>query len=334
MVTKLSEVFSIETEQKHIDIPGRTTMDKLCYALTMRQKNDRDNWILITGDLGSGKSTLSIELLRKLSKYNNFKWSLKKNVLFNPDYDEINDKIHLMEQKSTILTDEAAKILHARNWNTADQIQFSIMSDRVRYRRLNILFNIRMMKEVDLLFRVGRFFYWIPVLERGVAAVMARTAGYDLKGKGDAYNTEEIFRRLENLDDNDISSKMAVFESMPNFRGFLYFPPLNSKIDNAYRIMKENSDNQQYQQSKEVELTRQQKEGMLTNLILRLFEKGSTLKEIAEIINKGNPEKPITEYKIKRIISKARRSAEGSVVDKELLKDDSTKTQSQADRKL
>ena len=69
--------------------------------------------------------------------------------------------------------------------------------------------------------------------------------------------------------------------------------------------MKENSDNQQYQQSKEVELTRQQKEGMLTNLILRLFEKGSTLKEIAAIINKGNPEKPITEYKIKRIISKA-----------------------------
>ena len=97
MVTKLSEVFSIETEQKHIDIPGRTTMDKLCYALTMRQKNDRDNWILITGDLGSGKSTLSIELLRKLSKYNGFKWSLKKNVLFNPDYDEINDKIHIVK---------------------------------------------------------------------------------------------------------------------------------------------------------------------------------------------------------------------------------------------
>jgi hypothetical protein len=64
---------------------------------------------------------------------------------------------------------------------------------------------------------------------------------------------------------------------------------------------------------------------MLTNLILRLFEKGSTLKEIAEIINKGNPEKPITEYKIKRIISKARRSAEGSVVDKELLKEEDKK---------
>ena len=49
------------------------------------------------------------------------------------------------------------------------------------------------------------------------------------------------------------------------------------------------------------------------------------LKEIAEIINKGNPEKPITEYKIKRIISKARRSAEGSVVDKELLKEEDKK---------
>ncbi len=320
VVTELSKVYDLDPEPQTStgEIEGRTRMDKTSYAIYARQHNNKDAWILVTGDLGDGKSTLSIELLRKITKLNGFKWSLKKNILFNPDYNEINSTIHNIDKSSTIVVDEAAKVLHARNWNQSDQIQFSIMSDRVRFRNLCIIFNIRMMKEVDLLFRTGRFFYWVDIIKRGIAAVFARDAAYSLRSKGDAYNSEILMEKVEELDINDISSRMAAYETMPNFRGFIYFPPLNSRIDNAYQSMKEASDNKQYQQSKEVEMSRQQKEAVLTNLIVNLFEKGTSLKEISEVINQGNPEKPITEYKIKRIISKARRSAD-KVADKELV---------------
>ena len=335
MVIELSKKYELDPKPavKEIELKGRTRMDKLAYALYARQHNNKDAWILVTGDLGDGKSTLSIELLRKLTRLNGYKWSLKKNVLFNPDYNEINDKIHTVEKGSTLVVDEAAKILHARNWNQSDQIQFSIMSDRVRFRGLSIIFNIRMMKEVDLLFRMGRFVYWVDIITRGVAAVFGRSSGYSLKSKGDSYNSEILMEKVEELDINDIPSRMAAYESMSNFRGFIYFPPLNLKIENAYQAMKEASDNQQYQQSKETEMSKQQKEAVLTNLILSMFEKGTSIKEISEIVNKGSPEKPITEYRIKRIIVKARKSADKGT-DKELLKEDSTKTQSQADRKL
>lgn len=328
MVMRLSEMYTLEEESQSgkLELKGRTRMEKLAYAVNARQNNEKDAWILVTGDLGDGKSTLSIELLSKLSKLNGFKWSLKNNILFNPDYEEINERIHKVAPRTTLVVDEAAKILHARNWNTADQIQFGIMGERVRFRELCIIFNIRMMKEVDLLFRVGRFFYWIDILKRGTAAIFARTAGYNLKTKGDAYNTDVLYERLEGLDNNDIGSKMAVYESMPNFRGFMYFPALSPRIANAYKTLKELSDNQQYEKSKEVEMTRQQKEAVMVNLILELFQKGASIKEIAESVNRGNPEKPITEYKIKRIITKARRSVEG-VADTEITSMDKIKTE-------
>lgn len=320
MVTELSKVYELDpkSEISNVELKGRTRMDKLSYALYARQHNNKDAWILVTGDLGDGKSTLSIEILRKLTKLNGFKWSLKKNVLFNPDYNEINDKIHTIEKASTITIDEAAKILHARNWNQSDQIQFAIMSDRVRFRNLCVIFNIRMMKEVDLLFRSGRFVYWVDIIRRGIAGIFARDAAYSLRSKGDAYNSEILMQKVSELDINDISSRMSAYESMPNFRGFIYFPPLNSKIENAYQMLKEKSDNAQYQQSKEIEMSKEQKEAVLTNLVLKLFENGESIKEIASVINKGQPEKPITEYKIKRIVVKARHSIDGAT-DKELL---------------
>lgn len=322
MVTKLSEEYDLDPAPIHTaELKGRTRMDKLAYAISKRQHNNKDAWLLVTGDLGDGKSTLSIELLRKLSRLNGFKWSLKKNVMFNPTYDETNEKIHTVDKMTTLIADEAANILHARNWNQSDQIKFSIMSDRVRFRSLCIIFNIRMMKEVDLLFRSGRFFYWIDIIKRGIAAVFARDAAYSLKSKGDAYDSDLLMQKVEDLNINDIQSRMQAYESMPNFRGFVYFPPLNSKIDHAYQIMKEASDNKQYQTSKEVEMSKEQKESVMTNLILNLFEKGSSIKEIAEVINQGNPAKPISEYKVKRIVTKARHSAD-KVVDKELLKEE------------
>ena len=314
-ITKLID--DSENQSDGLELPGRTMFDKTAHAIYARQHNNKDAWILITGDLGDGKSTLSLELMRKISRLNDMKWSLKNNVLFNPSYKDINDVIHTVPKYTTIVVDEAANILNARNWNQRDNIEFNIMGDRVRFRNLCVIFNIRMMKEVDLNFRMGRFFYWIDILKRGIAAVFARDIAHGLKNKGDGYNTEMLLEKLSNLDINDIGSKMAAYESMPNFRGFIYFRPLESRIDNAYQILKEKSDMQQYQQSKEVEMSKQQKEMIMTNLILSLYEKGSSLKEIAETINSGNPDKPISEFKIKKIITRARRSVD-KVSDRDL----------------
>lgn len=307
MVMDLVSKYPLEEPEEKIVLEGHTRLEKLAHVVSKLQDSDKDVWILVTGDLGDGKSTLSMQLMRLISKYNQMKWSLRGNVLFNPDFKEINNKIYTVPHKTTLQLDEAANLLHARNWNSTDQINFTITSDRIRYRKLCMIANIRMMKEVDILFRNGRFFYWIDILKKGIAGIFARDASYSLRSKGDAFNSDILLDKIQDLPINDIASRMDAYESMSNFRGFLYFKPLGEKLQNAYNKLKEGSDIQQYQKSKDKDIPKEERERMMNNLILTLFESGHSIKEIAEKANIGNSDKLITENKIKRLILKARR---------------------------
>ncbi len=287
-------------EEKPI-IPSGPLLRKLAHVIKMRQDANYDAWILVTGDLGKGKSTLSIQLMRKVMRLNGMRWKFDVNILYNPDFETFKEALTTAPERSAIVVDEAMTLLSSRNWNSIERTKLISFADRIRYRKLCVIFNLRLMKEVDVLFRVGRFVYWLDVLERGLAALMARMENYSFKTSGDAYGSELLEEATRNVPVADIEQKMAIYEKMPNFRGWIVFPPLSPRLEQLYEKWR----NKKLQSEEDGSNKKKISKSTIKTFVIDLFEKGFSVSEIKQEFNKVFGQ-DISDSTIRTIIAKAR----------------------------
>ncbi len=124
-------------------------------------KQDRDLVIAITGEEGSGKSTLGLSL----SLIANPKFSIDSDILYNVE--DITERLKTVGRYKTLLLDEAVEFAFSRNAMKREQKKMIQTFMQVRQKNLFFILLIPNFSDMDKYFRKWRIKRWLHVKKRG-----------------------------------------------------------------------------------------------------------------------------------------------------------------------
>ena len=121
-----------------------------------RLKLDKDAWIAVTGETGSGKTYFVLMAMTLFGKA----MSLTKNIAYIPKGDEIRKKFKNMK-KSCLLIDEAAREMRSVNWQSKSQQSVNMLAMTERFMNNVVFLNMpsfaeftKSMRRSNLIFRI------------------------------------------------------------------------------------------------------------------------------------------------------------------------------------
>ena len=202
-----------------------------------RSEGKNDAVIAITGDPGSGKSTLMLLLCKMFDK----KFTLDRNVIYSPGKDEITDKILTeLPPGAAVGLDEAVKALHKHKWNTASVRFLTEFFNICRKKRKIVIMCIPRFKDLPEYFRNDRVFFRIHVVKRGEAAFFVRlptpygTGGWHWDKIGVAW--EKWIKHKSRISERPIPEEVFQFfkQRDPTYLDRFTFPMLPIKVEEEY----------------------------------------------------------------------------------------------------
>jgi len=209
--------------------------EALWKAMKMRLEMEKDNLVIITGDTGTGKSTLVGNFcFKKAAVEPNFVLNdgtmmFDDEKCFIIDPDEFAAKM-ITGAGDVLWVDESRDALSRRNW--ASKINKTIISRKNKNRKLRkIVFLLlpfereldkEMLKHITL---------WIWVKKRGLCEVYCKRSG--IKG-GSGLNVEEILKREEKFFKENPRSSRCPPTVHPEFIGWLTFGPFTAGLERRY----------------------------------------------------------------------------------------------------
>lgn len=124
-------------------------------------RQDRDMVIAITGEEGSGKSTLGL----CLSLVANHAFDIDLDILYTVE--DITERLKTVGRYQTLLLDEAVEFAFSRNAMKRDQKKVIQTFMQVRQKNLFFILLIPNFSDMDKYFRKWRIKRWLHVKERG-----------------------------------------------------------------------------------------------------------------------------------------------------------------------
>lgn len=127
-----------------------------------RLRNDRDAWVSVSGETGTGKSYFCI-MGMIIGKFRNL--SLENNICYVPKGDEIIEKFNKLN-KNVLLIDEGAKELRAVNWQSKQQQQVNVKAMTDRYKNNLVFICMPSFRELTKSMKLSNIHFRIIVLYR------------------------------------------------------------------------------------------------------------------------------------------------------------------------
>ena len=204
------------------------TLRELIQTLKDRtsEEYDFDAMVVITGDKGIGKNTLSIHIAKGVdSRFNferNYAWTREEAI----------EKLKSKDIKSIVI-DEAIYSAYVRDWANKGQREFSKFINIARVWRKVSVWNIPNFPELDSHFRKHfTFWIWIPI--RGYAVVMTKIKN---PFSSDPWlikqNEKTIFKKVKRA--WDIDEVIRIVQKSPNYVDYFEFGPLDEETDKLYK---------------------------------------------------------------------------------------------------
>jgi len=215
----------------------------LCKALMNRQKIEKDAFVLITGDTGSGKSNLVGNIcFKEFFEQDNFIMN-DNTTMFIPEENFIIDPEEfaykmVTKQGVVLWLDEARRATNRRNWYNS--IQKSIVDRKNTNRKL---FNIYFLcmpyeKEFDTSL-ASHLTLWMWVKKRGIAEVYCRVSG---KKGGSGLNIQEIIDREHKWMKENPKANRIPPTIHPEYIGQYVFAKMNKELKKKYdKLVKDKS---------------------------------------------------------------------------------------------
>ncbi len=285
----------------YVHLEGNTKMAQIAHAISIRQHLDYDVMALITGDEGTGKSTLGIEMQISVSSINQIPFSFKKNILFSPDYNEIKTAFLGFPRYAGIHPDEAIKILFNRKWSDKPQKDLIEMIALIRQKNFFMTPCMPKLSDFDPYVRKGRAPIWMHVIRRGLALVFGKNPNPFNPKEDDAFNSDAIYKEINQMGNKayNIAELVRTLKRINNYWGFLLYKDLPPKYAEAYKRLKSKlslpSDNPKEDENNNLK--------MIKNAIKSMFEEGMSSQAIASKLKGDNPDYLITPYKVTRLIN-------------------------------
>ena len=215
----------LENREKEL----RRNFTKMCAAFAERASHEvnKDVVIALSSEPGEGKSATSVDMALEIVGKAHF--SLKENMLFKPNNEEIMAKVRDPKIKIIIL-DEAIRVLYKLNWQDKDQQKLNVFFDVCRQENKIIILNIPRFRDLNEKFRNDRVTYHIHIFQRGYAMVFYKDKRWELMDPWHVDETKKItdkFMKRSGWTIKDDNAE-AIYGRTPGFRYMIRvydFPP-------------------------------------------------------------------------------------------------------------
>lgn len=255
--------------------------------LTWRRRNDFDNFIVLTGYKGVGKSTLAYHIVNRYLQAIDRKIHLKNNVVYSDSVEEIQDKINNSTDGDALWFDEGARLILAEDWNSRNSRFLKKLFAEIRTKHLCVIFCMPYsFTRIDTKYRESLITTWIWLPLRAFGIVFQPIISPTYEGFAETFlskhNRSHKFFELATSDPDDAKNKIlkGVWNA-PSFLDSISWPDFPSDQKEKYLKLR---DEAVYKSAEEKRRGNKTK----SELMYRLFEKGMNYKEIAEVFD-ANP---------------------------------------------
>lgn len=263
-----------------------------------RLQDGKDLVVAGTGFEGDGKSTIEIQLAIAMHNITKVPFSLEKNILYSPTFDEMKTKVTSLPPLSFIGGDEAIKALYKLRWREKLQSYINTLYAICRKERKLTFLCMPRFSDFNEYFRQHRIRFWIHIIEGisvsrniGYAAVFSRSWNPFAQ---DSWNFKEMdklineYARLKKLKETEFSlqHKAAILSKSRNFVGLLEFHKLPDDIFAQYEEYKSKY---AYQDMDVVEKDKKSRREITwmtrtQRIIQYQLDEGKTLKEVGNML--------------------------------------------------
>lgn len=216
------------------------TIKELCPALVERIKEQKDSTVLVTGKIGSGKSTMVgkacfqfFEFIENPKIPGEMMWN-DENYIVDPE----KFAARMAKEKGKVLwLDEAIDSLSRRNWHSKIN---NLIVNRKNKNRKNGLVSFVVLpyeKEVDQNF-IKHINMWIWIYKRGEAQIFI--ASNNRKG-GQSLSVDKIIEREDKWWKENPNAKYCPPSIHPEFIGFLRFNAFLKDEEKRYNKLVEDN---------------------------------------------------------------------------------------------
>jgi len=275
--------------------------------ISKRLKRDKDLCIAITADEGSGKSSLAIQLAMAMDS----SFSLEKNIIFSPNFEELKSKIVGLEPYTPVILDESIKLLYKYFWQQRNQQMTNVLMALARQENKALFMLMPKLSDFNPFFRNRRIKIWIHIIKEISPTDGEGKAIIFLKSKN-PFNEDDVWHFKDNADliNNYCRSKhtteaMLTWEhyhhllaKSRNYLGLLDFGLMPDGVFENYKALKRkfayddlNVEGMDKKGKREILWQRR------TQLLMRFVaDSGKTYTEIGEILG-------VTQQQVSRIMT-------------------------------
>jgi len=139
------------------------SLEQVGNVIRKRLTLDQDACVAVTGDEGTGKSSLAIQLAMSMDNL----FQLQRNVIFSPKYDAIKSAMTNLPPFTPVIADEAIKALYKSFWQNRAQKMLNMFMALARQENKLLLLLIPKLSDLNPFFRNRRVMCWIHII-RGI----------------------------------------------------------------------------------------------------------------------------------------------------------------------
>lgn len=286
-----------EMFRRGLGIDNKLTLIKVAKLLEESLVHEWDNVIAITGDEGTGKSMLAMQLAHHI----NNEFTMKDNVAFVPDEKQIYNMVTGLPPFSAIVLDEAIKAFYKLNWNNRMQIMLNELFTMCRNEHKATILCIPSILDLNKFMRSRRVRVWIHVMNRGFACVFMKDKSPFTE---DPFHIDDTIRLIKKKNMNftklRFHKQVDFLRSLPNFADFITFPKLTRRSEKEYKDLKNANRYEDFEAKiNKKDSVNREKKAMLKMVLAYRKEKKSWA-EIAHITgyNESTIQKWLKQYKL------------------------------------
>lgn len=138
------------------------TVEDVAKFCKKKVKSDFQLFVGISGETGIGKSVFGLQLAKQCTP--NF--SLDRNVLYAPTFDQLKEMAEKLPAYNPILLDEAIKIMAKWDWQSRRARELNKYSDVSRVENKIYILCVPRFRDLNEKFRNGNITIWIHLLHR------------------------------------------------------------------------------------------------------------------------------------------------------------------------
>jgi len=219
------------------DVPAykRFDLTGLGARVQLALNSDWDAVVAITGNEGSGKSHLALQIGKEIDEDFNF----VDNVAFVPDEKQIFNMVTKLKKGSVILLDEAVKAFYKLNWNSRMQIMLNELFTLCRSENKATIMCIPSLLDLNKFMRGRRVCMWVHVLKRGKCAVFVRDTN---PFQEDPWHFDDVVKKIKKHNINfvrmSMENQLRFLKKLPNYVGVFSFHKLSQKGEDNYNHWK------------------------------------------------------------------------------------------------